>query len=74
MTPAHGLEDGTYQVWHKGICAGFVIHGGRLAQCAPILRRRISYWMQKAKRISTETTTKKERQNNDRDDGTTSAD
>lgn len=49
--PAHGLRDGTYQVWRPNVCAGFVIFKGRLTQCAPILRHRISYWMQCAKRI-----------------------
>ena len=49
--PAHGLRDGTYQVWREGICAGFVIVKSRLTSCAPILRHRISYWMHCAKRI-----------------------
>jgi hypothetical protein len=49
--PAHGLEDGLYRVWYRNVCAGFVIHKGGLTHCSPILRRRISYWMQHAKRI-----------------------
>lgn len=33
------LEDGLYRVEHGGLCAGFVVQGGRVIRCAPILRR-----------------------------------
>jgi hypothetical protein len=45
------MKDGLYQVTTKYLCAGFVIRTGRLAKCAPILRKRIAYWMTVAKRI-----------------------
>jgi hypothetical protein len=46
------LTDGLYQVTYQRICAGFVIHRGRLIMCAPILRRRFEYWQRLARRIS----------------------
>lgn len=45
------LEDGLYQVWHNGICAGFEVKNGQIINCAPILRKRLAYWITKAKRI-----------------------
>lgn len=48
------LEDGLYQVTSRRyrICAGFVIENGKVTMCAPILRRRLSYWATMAVRIS----------------------
>lgn len=46
------MKDGLYQVTYKGICAGFVVKDGKIVQCAPILRKRISFWISKAKLIS----------------------
>lgn len=43
--------DGLYQVTNKFLCAGFVIDGGFVAACAPILRKRIEYWKTIAVRI-----------------------
>lgn len=43
------MRDGLYQVDYGSICAGFVIEGGRLAACAPILERRFAYWFLKAR-------------------------
>ena len=46
------LEDGLYQVKTGTFCAGFVVEGGRVERCAPILRARLyDYWMGRAKRV-----------------------
>lgn len=45
------MKDGVYQVTTNYLCAGFIIKDGRLVDCAPILRNRISYWMSIAKWI-----------------------
>lgn len=34
------MRDGLYQVTRGGVCAGFVVHTGRITDCAPILRVR----------------------------------
>lgn len=34
------MRDGLYQVTRGGVCAGFVVEGGRVTQQAPILRAR----------------------------------
>lgn len=39
------MEDGLYQVTTNLFCAGFVIEGGQVTCCAPILRKRIGHWM-----------------------------
>jgi hypothetical protein len=44
--------DGLYRVVTSYFVAGFVIEGGRVSQCAPILRQRIEYWQTRAERIS----------------------
>lgn len=46
------MQDGLYQVTTKYLCAGFVIQGGKVVQCAPILRKKLTYWLTVAKRIS----------------------
>lgn len=46
-----GLNDGLYRVTTPYLCAGFVITDGKVVQCAPILRKRITYWMTIAKSI-----------------------
>jgi hypothetical protein len=46
------LRDGLYRVTTATLCAGFVIEAGRLAACAPILRRRIALWMRRAEWIA----------------------
>ena len=38
------MRDGLYRVRTAYLCAGFVVEGGRVARCAPILRRRLDYW------------------------------
>jgi len=45
------MRDGLYRVSTKYLCAGFVVRGGVVCECAPILRKKISYWMTIAKRI-----------------------
>jgi hypothetical protein len=45
------MIDGLYRVETNSICAGFVIEGGRVTACAPILRKRFGYWMQLAVKI-----------------------
>lgn len=45
------MKDGLYRVETPTLVAGFVIAGGVVAACAPILRRRLGYWMTKATRI-----------------------
>lgn len=46
------MTDGLYQVTTKYLCAGFVIENGKITQCAPILRKNISYWMTIANRVT----------------------
>lgn len=48
------MRDGIYEVTTKYLCAGFVIRDGKLAECAPILRRKFPYWQQRAKWICSE--------------------
>jgi hypothetical protein len=43
--------DGLYQVTTPYLCAGYVVHNGRITQCAPILRKRLTYWRTIAVRI-----------------------
>jgi len=45
------LPDGLYRVVTPYLCAGFVVKNGRVALCAPILRRRLDYWKTVARRI-----------------------
>jgi hypothetical protein len=42
-------KDGLYRVTTSYLCAGFVVRGGRVTECAPILRKRLSYWVTVAK-------------------------
>lgn len=45
---ANKVKDGLYQVTTSYLCAGFVIKNGLTILCAPILRRKLSYWLTKA--------------------------
>lgn len=45
------LKDGLYQVTTSYLCAGFVVENGQVTQCAPILRKKLMYWMTIAKKI-----------------------
>lgn len=42
------MRDGLYRVSTSYLCAGFVVEGGVVIRCAPILRRRLNYWKAKA--------------------------
>lgn len=45
------MKDGLYWVTTSYLCAGFVVEGGKITMCAPILRRRIEYWKTVAVRV-----------------------
>ncbi len=45
------IKDGLYQVTTSWMCAGFIVKDGKIIECAPILRRKLSFWVTKAKRI-----------------------
>ncbi len=38
------MKDGLYRVETPRFTAGFVIRGGKVAEVAPILRKRIGHW------------------------------
>lgn len=46
------MRDGVYQVETHYFVAGFVISGGRVTRCAPILRKNLPYWKTKAKIVA----------------------
>ena len=46
------MSDGLYRVVTPYLCAGFVVEGGRVVLCAPILRARLEYWKTVARRIA----------------------
>jgi hypothetical protein len=46
------LPDGLYRVVTSYLCAGFVVEGSRVTRCAPILHKRLAYWVLLAKRVS----------------------
>jgi hypothetical protein len=39
------VRDGLYRVDYRALCAGFVVEAGRVTRCAPILRKRLAFWM-----------------------------
>lgn len=39
------MKDGLYRVTTRYLCAGFVVENGKITACAPILRKRLSYWI-----------------------------
>lgn len=45
------LRDGLYRVETRYLCAGFVMKGGKVIACAPILVPKIFYWLKVARRI-----------------------
>ena len=45
------MRDGLYIVRQYKFTAGFVVEGGKVTMCAPILRKRLAYWMTKAERV-----------------------
>ncbi len=49
------MKDGLYQVNTKYLCAGFVIRNNKIIACAPILKRKISFWKTIAKIVNSKT-------------------
>jgi hypothetical protein len=45
------LPDGLYAVVQPEWVAGFVVEGGEVTMCAPILRRRPGWWTTRARWI-----------------------
>jgi len=45
------MKDGLYRVTTRYLCAGFVVEGGKVTRCAPILRKRLVYWLRLAEWI-----------------------
>jgi hypothetical protein len=45
------MIDGLYRVVTPYLCAGFIVANGKVIMCAPILRRKLGYWMTIATRI-----------------------
>jgi hypothetical protein len=50
------MADGLYRVTTSYLCAGFVIEGGKVTQCAPILRKRLAYWQTVAHLVAVQNT------------------
>ncbi len=50
MRPAE-MSDGLYRVTTSYLCAGFIVEGGKVTQCAPILRKKLAYWKTIGKRV-----------------------
>ena len=46
------MRDGLWRVTMPNFTAGFVVEGGRVTMCAPILRRRLDHWITRAEWIS----------------------
>lgn len=45
------MRDGLYRVTANSFCAGFVVRGGRVVRCAPILARNLPRWMRVAEYV-----------------------
>ena len=45
------MPDGLYRVTTSYLCAGFIVVDGQVTECAPILRKKLSYWMTIAERV-----------------------
>ena len=39
------MRDGLYGVHTSYLTAGFVVENGQVTLCAPILRRKLAYWV-----------------------------
>lgn len=39
------MKDGLYRVVTSYLCAGFIVERGIVVRCAPILRKKIGYWI-----------------------------
>jgi hypothetical protein len=51
MAQSTKLSDGTYRVTTATFVAGFVVENGVVVACAPILAKRLSYWMNRAEKV-----------------------
>ncbi len=49
--PKKNMKDGLYRVVTPYLCAGFVVEDGIVKRCAPILLKKINYWITVAERI-----------------------
>lgn len=45
------MRDGLYRVTTSYLCAGFELRDGVVVACAPILRKKLPYWMTVAERV-----------------------
>jgi len=45
------LQDGLYRVCTNYLCAGFIIEKGVITRIAPILRKRIKYFIKISKKV-----------------------
>lgn len=45
------MKDGLYCVMTPYLCAGFVIEHGMITSCAPILKRKLYYWITVARYV-----------------------
>lgn len=45
------MRDGLYRVTTPYLCACYVVEDGKVSRCAPILRKRLPYWMTVAEKI-----------------------
>lgn len=43
------LRDGLYAVVQPTWVAGFVVEGREVTMCAPVLRRRVAWWIKQAR-------------------------
>jgi hypothetical protein len=46
------IGSGLYRVVTPHLCAGFVVEDGRVTRCAPILRRKLAYWLTVGERVA----------------------
>jgi hypothetical protein len=46
------MKDGLYRVVTYWFVAGFVMRRGAVVRCAPILARRLNYWIEKGEWIA----------------------
>lgn len=45
------IDDGLYQVTYGTLCAAYVVRDGIVVECAPILYKKLSWWITKGRRI-----------------------
>lgn len=44
LLPFEPLKDGLYRVDKHGKCGGIVVESGRVVRCAPVFRKKLSFW------------------------------